>query len=107
MGLGLRGTQGVAIAPSAMRATVYGLESGAVDVLQADATRCCGFTGFLEAAHIASCFGFPLSAHCAPSLHMHVGCAVPGLRHVEYFHDHVRIERMLFDGFTSFAMNVA
>jgi hypothetical protein len=23
---------------------------------------------------------------------------VPNLRHVEYFHDHQRIERMLFDG---------
>ena len=75
------------------------LQAGAVDVLQADATRCCGFTGFLEAAHIASSFGFPLSAHCAPSLHMHVGCAVPDFRHLEYFHDHVRIESMLFDGF--------
>lgn len=25
-------------------------------------------------------------------------CAVPRLRHQEWFHDHVRIERMLFDG---------
>lgn len=75
------------------------LEAGAVDVLQADATRCCGFTGFLGASQIAASFGCPLSAHCAPSLHMHVGVAVPGFRHVEYFHDHVRIERMLFDGF--------
>ncbi len=75
------------------------LESGAVDVLQVDATRCCGFSGFLGAAHIAGSYGIPVSAHCAPSLHMHVGCAVPGFRNIEYFHDHVRIERMLFDGF--------
>lgn len=77
------------------------LEAGAVDVLQLDATRCKGFTGFLQAAAIATSFGCPISAHCAPSLHMHIGCAVPGFRHVEYFHDHVRIERMLFDGFIS------
>ena len=75
------------------------LEAGAVDVLQADATRCRGFTGFLQAAAIAGSFGSPLSAHCAPSLHMHVGCAVPGFRHLEFFHDHARIESMLFDGF--------
>jgi L-alanine-DL-glutamate epimerase-like enolase superfamily enzyme len=75
------------------------LEAEAVDVLQLDATRCKGFTGFLEGAAIAASFGCPISAHCAPSLHMHVGCAVPGFRHVEYFHDHARIERMLFDGF--------
>lgn len=77
------------------------LEAGAVDVLQADATRCCGFTGFLNAAAIAASFGCPLSAHCAPSLNMHVSCAVSNLKHIEYFHDHVRIEQMLFDGFIS------
>jgi len=75
------------------------LEAGAVDVLQADATRCGGFSGFLAAAHIAASFGCPVSSHCAPSLHMHAGCAVPGFRHLEYFHGHARIERMFFDGF--------
>jgi L-alanine-DL-glutamate epimerase-like enolase superfamily enzyme len=75
------------------------LEAEAVDVLQLDATRCKGFTGFLKGAAIAASFGCMISAHCAPSLHMHVGCAVSGFRHVEYFHDHVRIERMFFDGF--------
>ncbi|HEY6490370.1 MAG: enolase C-terminal domain-like protein [Terracidiphilus sp.] len=75
------------------------LEAKAVDILQLDATRCKGFTGFLQGAAIAVSFGCPISAHCAPSLHMHVGCAVSGFRHLEYFHDHARIERMLFDGF--------
>jgi L-alanine-DL-glutamate epimerase-like enolase superfamily enzyme len=75
------------------------LEARAVDVLQLDATRCLGFTGFMQGAAIAASFGCPTSAHCGPSLHMHVGCAVPGFRNVEYFHDHVRIEQMLFDGF--------
>jgi L-alanine-DL-glutamate epimerase-like enolase superfamily enzyme len=75
------------------------LEAESVDVLQLDATRCKGFTGFLQSAAIAGSFGCPLSAHCAPTLHMHVACAVPNFRHVEYFHDHVRIEEMFFDGF--------
>ncbi len=75
------------------------LEAASVDVLQLDATRCKGFTGFLEGAAIAASYGCPISAHCAPSLHMHLGCAVPNFRHIEYFHDHVRIEQMLFDGF--------
>ncbi len=74
------------------------LESGAVDVLQADATRCAGVTGFLQAAAIAHAFGIPFSAHCAPEIHAHVACAAPSFRHAEYFHDHVRIARMLFDG---------
>ena len=74
------------------------LDAGAVDVLQADATRCAGFTGFLQASGACEAHHVPLSAHCAPTLHVHVGCAARPLRHAEYFHDHVRIENMLFDG---------
>ena len=74
------------------------LEAGAVDVLQADATRCGGITGFLRAGALAEAFGVDLSAHTAPALHVHACCAVPRLRNLEYFHDHARIERMFFDG---------
>lgn len=74
------------------------LEAGAVDVLQADITRCGGVTGFLAAADLANAHKVPLSGHCAPALHLHPCCAIKPLRHLEYFHDHVRIERMLFDG---------
>jgi L-alanine-DL-glutamate epimerase-like enolase superfamily enzyme len=74
------------------------LEAGAVDVLQADATRCGGVTGFMRAAALADAHGIPLSAHTAPALHLHVAAAAPRLINVEWFHDHVRIERMLFDG---------
>jgi L-alanine-DL-glutamate epimerase-like enolase superfamily enzyme len=74
------------------------LEAGTVDVLQADATRCAGITGFMQAAALCRAFHIPLSAHCAPSIHAHPACAAPQLRHIEYFHDHVRIEHMLFDG---------
>ncbi len=74
------------------------LEAGAVDVLQADATRCAGATGFLQADALCQAFGVPLSAHTAPSLHMHLCCAALAARNVEYFHDHVRIEQMFFDG---------
>ncbi|HEY7186139.1 MAG TPA: enolase C-terminal domain-like protein [Vicinamibacterales bacterium] len=75
------------------------LAAGAVHVLQADATRCLGVTGFLAASRLSQAFDVPLSAHTAPSLHAHLGCACTPLMHVEYFHDHVRIEEQLFDGF--------
>jgi L-alanine-DL-glutamate epimerase-like enolase superfamily enzyme len=74
------------------------LQAGAVDVLQADATRCAGITGFLTASELCLAQTLPISAHTAPSVHAHVCCAVPGARHVEYFHDHARIEQMFFDG---------
>ncbi|HVN27780.1 MAG TPA: enolase C-terminal domain-like protein, partial [Candidatus Binataceae bacterium] len=74
------------------------LEAGAVDVLQADATRCAGITGLQKVAALCESRSMPLSAHCAPALHLHPGCAMRSLRHLEYFHDHVRLENMLFDG---------
>jgi len=77
------------------------LAAGAVDVLQADATRCGGITGFLQAAALCEAYHVPLSAHTAPCVHTHLGCAVTPLRHFEYFHDHVRIESMFFDGVRS------
>ncbi len=74
------------------------LAAGAVDVLQADATRCGGISGFLRAEALAEAFMTPLSAHTSPTLHAHLGCACKCVRNVEYFHDHARIEPMLFDG---------
>ncbi len=74
------------------------LEAGAVDVLQADATRCLGLTGFLRAGALAEAFGVPFSFHCAPALHAAAACALPNFTVGEYFHDHARIENLFFDG---------
>lgn len=74
------------------------LETRAVDVLQADATRCEGITGFLRASALSESFQTPFSAHTAPSIHCHPAAAIAKFRHVEYFHDHARIEQMFFDG---------
>ncbi len=73
------------------------LENGSVDVLMADATRC-GFTGFMEAAALCNAFHVDLSSHCAPALHLHPAMSLAGVRHMEYFHDHVRIEHLLMEG---------
>ncbi len=74
------------------------LEINAVDVMQADVTRCGGISGFLQIGALCEAHHIDLSGHCAPALHRHVACAVPRLRHLEWFYDHVRIEQMLFDG---------
>ena len=73
------------------------LDAGAVDCLQIDVTRAGGYTGFLRAAALAADYGFEISAHCAPQASAHACCAVPHARHIEYFHDHVRVEEMVFD----------
>ena|ERR1051326_7238960 len=93
--------------PMAVAAGEYGydpwyfqamLAAHAVDILQADVTRCLGVSGWLQAANLAFAGATPFSAHTSPSLHAHLGCMAPAIAHVEYFHDHARIERLLFDG---------
>jgi L-alanine-DL-glutamate epimerase-like enolase superfamily enzyme len=74
------------------------LAADCIDVLQADVSRCGGITGFLEVAALCEAHHIDLSGHCAPALHRHVACAAHRLRHLEWFHDHVRIEQLLFDG---------
>lgn len=105
---GLRFIRGHVPAPMEIAAGEYGytmpyfermLKAKSVDVLQADATRAQGITGFLSAAALCDAHQIALSAHCAPSIHVHACCAVPRARHLEFFHDHARIERMFFDGF--------
>ena len=74
------------------------LQARAVDCLQLDVTRCGGFHEWLRAAAAAAAANVAVSAHCAPNLSTHVAAATPNIRHLEWFHDHDRIERMLFDG---------
>lgn len=73
------------------------LDAGAVDILQADATRCAGITGFLQAAQISEAYQIPLSSHTAPYLHLHPACSLRRFHSLEYFFDHARIEEMFFD----------
>jgi L-alanine-DL-glutamate epimerase-like enolase superfamily enzyme len=73
-------------------------DAGAVGCLQIDVTRCGGITEFLRGAAMAAAHGLQVSGHCAPNLHAAVLAATPNARHLEYFHDHVRIENELFDG---------
>jgi L-alanine-DL-glutamate epimerase-like enolase superfamily enzyme len=72
--------------------------AGAVDVLQADVSRCAGITEWIRVAAVAAGHGLQISGHCAPLLHLHAACAVPNIRHLEYFADHVRVAGLLFDG---------
>ncbi|UBU18210.1 enolase C-terminal domain-like protein [Nonomuraea gerenzanensis] len=49
-------------------------------------------------ADVAAGHHLQVSAHCAPNLHLPAAAATIGLRHLEWFHDHQRIEAELFDG---------
>jgi L-alanine-DL-glutamate epimerase-like enolase superfamily enzyme len=77
------------------------LAAGAVDVLQADVTRCAGITELRRVDGLCRARGLPLSLHCGPSIHLHPALALQQFVHIEYFHDHTRIEDLLFDGIVS------
>jgi L-alanine-DL-glutamate epimerase-like enolase superfamily enzyme len=74
------------------------LDAGAVDVLQADVTRASGITGLQMVGALCAAAQVPFSAHCAPQIHAHATSAIGRLRHIEYFHTHARVEKLLFDG---------
>jgi L-alanine-DL-glutamate epimerase-like enolase superfamily enzyme len=95
-----RAPSGMAVAAGEYATDVHGFRRlfGAVDVLQADVTRCGGITGLLRADALCEAFDTPLSAHCAPAVSAHALVAAQRARHIEYFHDHVRVESELFDG---------
>ncbi|GAA1359968.1 enolase C-terminal domain-like protein [Streptomyces beijiangensis] len=102
---GLRLVRDAVTCDVAAGAHVYGLpqfarlvSGGAVDCLQIDATRCGGLTEFLRVAVVAQAHGLEVSATGAPHAHVHGAAAVPNLRHLEWFHDHARVESMFFDG---------
>ncbi|MBF8184733.1 mandelate racemase [Nonomuraea sp. K274] len=73
-------------------------QARSVDCLQIDATRCGGYTGWFAASAVAAGHNLPVSAHCAPNLHLPAAAATVNLRHIEWFHDHQRIEAGMFDG---------
>ncbi len=70
----------------------------AVDILQADVSRCGGITNLLRVDGLCKARSKPFSAHCVPAVMAHSGCAMETLEHCEYFFDHYRIEGMLFEG---------
>lgn len=74
------------------------IDAHAVDVLQTDVTRCGGISNFLKIGDLCEISHYPYSAHTAPSIHATLCCSILPAMNVEYFHDHVRIEHMIFDG---------
>jgi L-alanine-DL-glutamate epimerase-like enolase superfamily enzyme len=71
---------------------------GRVGVQQADVTRCGGITALMRVGALCQAHQVPFSAHCAPAVSAHACTAIAPLAHLEYFHDHVRVESMVFDG---------
>ena len=94
------GPPGVAIAAGEYAWTLAQVAetAGCVDIVQADVTRVGGITALLRADGICVGHRLPFSGHCAPAVSVHALCALETTVHLEYFHDHVRVEHLLLDG---------
>jgi D-arabinonate dehydratase len=57
---------------------------GGADIVQPDIGRVGGVTEWLKVAHLAHAFNLPVAPHAYQVIHLHVACAIPNLRIVEY-----------------------
>ena len=68
--------------------TKYGfrelIAGGGVDIAQPDVGRIGGITEWMKAAHLAHAFNLPVAPHAVQLVHLHVCCATPNLKVVEY-----------------------
>jgi L-alanine-DL-glutamate epimerase-like enolase superfamily enzyme len=68
--------------------TKYGfkdlISQGGADIVQPDVGRVGGVTEWMKVAHLAHAFNLPVAPHAVQLVHMHLACATPNLRVVEY-----------------------
>ena len=68
--------------------TKYGfrelIAGGGVDIAQPDVGRVGGITEWMKVAHLADAFNLPVAPHSFQLVHLHLACATPNLKVVEY-----------------------
>jgi L-alanine-DL-glutamate epimerase-like enolase superfamily enzyme len=68
--------------------TKYGFKDliarGGADIVQPDVGRVGGVTEWMKVAHLAHAFNLPVAPHAYQLVHLHLTCATPNLRIVEY-----------------------
>tara|TARA_B100000949_G_scaffold15701_1_gene12208 strand:- start:643 stop:1749 length:1107 start_codon:yes stop_codon:yes gene_type:complete len=68
--------------------TKYGfrdlISRGGADIVQPDIGRVGGVTEWMKVAHLAHSFNLPVAPHALQLAHLHVACATPNLKVVEY-----------------------
>ena len=57
---------------------------GGADIVQPDVGRVGGVTEWMKVAHMAHAFNLPVAPHAVQLVHLHLGCATPNLKVVEY-----------------------
>jgi len=68
------------------------IQSGALDLIQPNATVTGGITEWMKIASLASALGVPLCPHADPYIHVHLVAAFPHAMMVEYFEPREKIK---------------
>ena len=75
------------------------ISGGAVDIVQPDVQRIGGVTEWMKVARLAEAFGLPMAPHAAQLVHLHVACAIPNLKAVEYMNHYLEADRLWYTEF--------
>ena len=72
---------------------------GGADIVQPDIGRVGGVTEWMKVAHLAQAFNLPVAPHAFQLIHLHVACATPNLRIVEYLGVSEEFDKLVYTEF--------
>lgn len=72
------------------------LMANAADIVQPDVGRVGGVTEWLKIAHMAHAFNRPVAPHAFQLVHLHLACATPNLKVVEYLGTYEESDRIWY-----------
>ena len=70
-----------------------------MDIVQPDVGRVGGVTEWLKVAHMAHAFNLPVAPHAVQLVHLHLACATPNLKVVEYLNTALETDRVWYAEF--------
>ena len=83
--------------------TKYGfrdlVQRGGADIVQPDIARVGGVTEWMKIAHLCQAFNLPIAPHAMQLPHLHVACAIPNLKAVEYMNTQLEGDRIWYTEF--------
>ena len=72
---------------------------GGADIVQPDVGRVGGVTEWMKVAHLAHAYNLPVAPHAFQLVHLHVACATPNLRIVEYLGVNEDFDKLMYTDF--------
>ena len=75
------------------------IAAGGTDIVQPDVGRVGGVTEWMKVAHMAQAFNLPVAPHAVQLVHLHLACATPNLKVVEYMNTSLETDAIWYTDF--------